>query len=143
MPSDQSGRPFTSIGDTGDLYGRPELPFVPAIRVPAGCDLIFVSGALGAPKAGDEEMDLRAETRRCFENLAAVLALSDAGLADVVSITKLLVDIERDNETIVAVLNEFFPDHLPTSTTFEVARLVPPDLRIEINAIAAVRPADR
>lgn len=132
-------RPFTVVGDAEQLYGFPGLPFVPAIRVPAGCDLIFVSGALGTPRDDDQDTDLRAETRRCFERLAEVLALSGATLDDVVSVTKLLVDIDRDNATVVEVMNEFFP-RLPTSTTFEVSRLVPPDYRLEVNAIAAVRP---
>jgi enamine deaminase RidA (YjgF/YER057c/UK114 family) len=129
--------PFTRLGSTKEMLGV-EYPYVPAIRVPAGCDLVFLSGATGLSRDGEGAPDLRSEVRRAFENLAESLALAGAGFDDVVSITKLLVDIERDNETVVEVMHEFFP-RLPTSTTFEVSRLVPPDLRVEVNAVAAVR----
>lgn len=128
---------FESFGDSEDIYGVPGLPFVPAIRVPANRDLIFVSGVLGPPSADDDEPGMRAEVGRLLRNLERILGLSGASLDDVVSVTKFLVNISRDNSEVVEGMKEFFA-HLPTSTTVEVSRLVPGDLRLEISAVAAV-----
>ena len=117
---------FEVIGDTEELDGIKGLPFVPAIRVPAGRDLIFVSGVLGGPVPGDDATDIRSETHRLFRTMEKVLGWSGATLADVISVNKFLVD-------------EYF-EKFPTSTTVEVPRLVPPDLKLEVSAIAAVLP---
>ncbi|MGY1814920.1 RidA family protein [Blastococcus sp. SYSU D00820] len=124
-------------GTAEELYGRAGLPFVPAIRVPAGMDLVFVAGCLGERDAADDSIE--AETRRLFERMAQVLDASGATFADVVQVQKILVDIDRDNAAVVAVMREYFPT-LPTSMTCQVSRLVPPHLRLEISAIAAVPP---
>lgn len=133
-------RPFTVIGDTEEMTGVAGLPYVPAIRVPAGADLIFVSGVLGGRTAEDTGEDLASEVHRMFRNLQKILGMSGASIADVISVTKVLVDIDRDNDTVVEIMHEYF-DRMPTSTTFEAPRLVPRDLRVEVNAIAAVRPS--
>ena len=130
---------FEVIGDTEELYGIKGLPFVPAIRVPAGRDIIFVSGVLGGPVPGDDATDIRSETHRLFRTMEKVLGWSGATLADVISVNKFLVDVDRDNPTIVEVMGEYF-EKFPTSTTVEVPRLVPPDLKLEVSCIAAVLP---
>jgi enamine deaminase RidA (YjgF/YER057c/UK114 family) len=56
-----------------------------------------------------------------------------------VSVTKYLIDIERDNAVVAEETVAHLP-HLPTSTTVEIARFVPPDLRLEVSAVAVVRP---
>lgn len=132
-------KPFTVIGDTEEMTGIAGLPYVPAIRIPAGADLIFVSGILGGPKSPDDPTDLRSEMHRLFGNLEQVLAMSGASISDVVNVNKFLVDIDRDNEIVVEVMHEYFK-RMPTSTTVEVPRLVPPNLRVEVSAIAAVHP---
>ncbi|MEW2506664.1 RidA family protein [Amycolatopsis sp. CA-161197] len=133
-------KPFTVIDETGEKTGVSGLPLVPAIRIPAGADLIYVSGVLGGPKNPDDPTDLRSEMHRLFANLEHVLALSGATIADVINVGKFLVDVDRDNEIVVEVMREYFK-RMPTSTTVEVSRLVPPNLRVEVSAIAAVRPA--
>ena len=134
----ESAAAFMAHGDSGDLYGSPGLPFVPAIRIPSGGDLVFVSGCLGLPIPGDAEKDVRSEVRRAFRALSRSLAYAGAALDDVVSVTKFLFDLERDNAIVVEETRAHLP-HLPTSTTVEVVRLVPPDLHFEICAVAVVR----
>lgn len=126
-----------SYGDSEQIYGVPGLPFVPAIRVPAGHDLIFASGTLGLTAADGVPGDIRSETRAAIGNLKKILESAGATLDDVISVTKFLVDIARDYPAVKEVVNEYL-GHLPTSTTVEVTRLVPDGARIEINAVAAV-----
>ncbi|MFI5612612.1 RidA family protein [Amycolatopsis sp. NPDC051903] len=134
-PLDDS--PFTPLGDAEELFGVPGLPFTPAIRLKPGTELVFASGCLGPPDGEDDDPSIEAEVRRAYRYLARVLALAGGGLEHVVSVTKFLTNLERDNATVARVTKEVFPI-LPTSTTVEVSRLVPPDLHFEVNAIAAV-----
>ena len=124
-------------------------PFVPAIRVHAGTDLIFISGVLGG---GDEMMpngepappgDIRIEAERVFTRIKDTLALAGGTLGDVVRISKYMTDLDQHG-AVVEVMRKHFGAHLPTSTTVEVRRLVPKGLGLEVDAIAAVpaRPLD-
>ena len=129
-------------GTAEELYGHAGLPFVPAIRVPAGMDLIFVAGCLGGPDGDDDDDGIEAETHRLFKRMSRVLDACGATFDDVVQVQKVLVDMDRDNAKVVGVMREYFAN-MPTSMTFEVPRLVPPQLRLEVSAIAAGRPRER
>lgn len=86
--------------------------------------------------------DLRAQTRRTFDNIAALLASEGATWKDIVRTTCYLRDIERDykafNEERAAFYKEQGLNPLPASTGIQ-AILCRPDLLIEIEAIAMFR----
>jgi 2-iminobutanoate/2-iminopropanoate deaminase len=86
--------------------------------------------------------DLRAQTRRTFDNITALLAAEGATWHDIVRTTCYLRDIERDyqafNEERTAFYKEQILDPLPASTGIQVI-LCRPDLLIEIEAIAMFR----
>jgi enamine deaminase RidA (YjgF/YER057c/UK114 family) len=135
--------PVTEVIMTARHAQLPHLPFVPAIRVRAGADLIFVSGVLGTPEEmapGQEPSpptDIAVEAERIFTRMANVLALSGASLRDIVRVTKYMTDLDL-HPAVVSVMRKHFGDHLPTSTTVEVRRLVPRGFRLEVDAIAAI-----
>jgi 2-iminobutanoate/2-iminopropanoate deaminase len=86
--------------------------------------------------------DLRAQTRRTFDNITALLAAEGATWHDIVRTTCYLRDIQRDyqafNEERTAFYKEQILDPLPASTGIQVI-LCRPDLLIEIEAIAMFR----
>jgi 2-iminobutanoate/2-iminopropanoate deaminase len=86
--------------------------------------------------------DLRAQTRRTFDNITALLAAEGATWKDVVRTTCYLRDIERDykafNEERTAFYTEQRLNPLPASTGIQ-AILCRPDLLIEIEAIVMFR----
>lgn len=86
--------------------------------------------------------DLRAQTRRTFDNIAALLASEGATWKDIVRTTCYLRDIERDykgfNEERAAFYKEQGLNPLPASTGIQ-AILCRPDLLVEIEAIAMFR----
>ena len=88
------------------------------------------------------EGDLRAQTRRTFDNITALLASEGATWKDIVRTTCYLRDIERDykafNEERTAFYEEQGLNPLPASTGIQ-AILCRPDLLIEIEAIAMFR----
>ena len=115
----------------------PTPPFyVPAVR--AG-NTIYVAGQLA--RAADGSIvgvgDMRAQTRKCLENLRIILEAAGARMADVVKITAFMTDMSRAPEA-WEVRTEYFAANPPASTGVEVKALTRPDCLIEIEAIAVV-----
>jgi 2-iminobutanoate/2-iminopropanoate deaminase len=108
-------------------------PYSQAIR---SGRLVFCSGQLALdPKSGAlVEGDIRIQTRRVMDNLAAVLGAADAGWADVVKTTIFLTDL-RDFDAVNAVYAEYFHGVAPARATVQVAAL-PKGGAVEIEAVA-------
>ena len=131
------------------IHPRPPqhaMPFVPGLRVRNCGTLLFLSGATANPLYHKHphdpaeltpSEDIREQTRAVMENLKMVLDAAGATFGDVVQVTKYLTNMDEQDD-IWAVMQEYFGDHLPTSTTIEVSRLVVPGLRLEVDAIAAL-----
>lgn len=98
---------------------------------------VFVSGML----AWDTERrivgvgDVRAQARQALRNVEATLRAAGGTLRSVVKITFYLTDI-RDKAAVWEVRKEMFGDHRPASTLVEVAHLVDPEARLEVEAVA-------
>ena len=78
--------------------------------------------------------DIAAQTRRVFENLAAVLEAGGRSFADVVRTTVFLADM-NDFAAMNEVYGRYFNEPYPARATVQVARL-PKDARVEIDLIA-------
>ena len=109
-------------------------------------DFIFVSGTSSrrpdnsfagakADEFGTTNLDIRAQTRAVIENIDAILARFDAGLADVVEVTSFLVNM-NDFGGYNEVYGEYFDFDGPARTTVAVHQLPHPHLLIEIKAVA-------
>ena len=83
--------------------------------------------------------DFRAQMRRTYQNITALLAAEGATWHDIVRTTCYLRDIDRDyaefNEERTAFFKEQGLDPLPASTGIE-AKLCRPELLVEMEAIA-------
>lgn len=109
-----------------------------------GLVILLISGTASIDDAGNtiHVGDLRAQTRRTFDNITALLASEGATWKDIVRTTCYLRDIERDykefNEERTAFYKEQGLNPLPASTGIQVI-LCRPDLLVEIEAIAMFR----
>jgi 2-iminobutanoate/2-iminopropanoate deaminase len=103
-------------------------------------DLLFISGMVGVDAQGRVvgEGDAARQTRQIFENMKKVLDTAGAGFGDVLKVTVFLTDIE-DRARINPVRQEFFGNARPASTLVQVAKLVRPDLLVEIEAVGLPR----
>jgi len=99
--------------------------------------LVFCSGQVPLdPTTGKlVEGDIKVQTARVCENLAAVLAAQGLSLDNVVKTTVFLADI-RDSPDVNAVYKEYFKAPCPARSCVQVAAL-PLGARLEIEAIAA------
>jgi 2-iminobutanoate/2-iminopropanoate deaminase len=85
--------------------------------------------------------DMRAQTRRVFETIGALLADRGATFADIVNIRTYLTDMSRLREY-GEVRARYLAGALPTSTTVEVARLFRPGALLEVDITAVVPGTD-
>ncbi|MEV5876042.1 RidA family protein [Streptomyces sp. NPDC052101] len=99
-----------------------------------GSALLFLSGQIA------EGATLAEQTRGVFETIDALLKAHGAGLADIINIRTYLTDIGKLDEY-GAVRRQFLTGTPPTSMTFEVPRLFLPEAQVEVEVVAAVRPA--
>ena len=109
-----------------------------SLGVKAG-DLVFVSGTVGWDAKGNVAGDgsVKAQTRQAFENIRSVLEAAGGSLENVVKVTVFLTDPD-DYREMNEVRAEYFPKDPPASSAFAIKRLIPPDLSVEIEAIAVL-----
>ncbi|MFJ9342256.1 RidA family protein [Streptomyces sp. NPDC101733] len=109
-------------------------------------DLVYVSGTsarrpdgtfvgAAADPMGVTDLDVRAQTRAVIENIAALLGAAGGSLADLVSVTTYLVNM-NDFGGYNDVYGEYFDEGGPARTTVAVHQLPHPHLLIEISAVA-------
>src|SRR3974390_822823 len=125
-------------------YDRPS-SFSRGMRLDVGAlAILLISGTASINENGETVHvgDFRAQTRRTFNNISALLASEGATWKDVVRTTCYLRDIDRDyaafNEERTAFYAEQQLDPLPASTGIQ-AKLCRPELLVEIELIAMFR----
>jgi reactive intermediate/imine deaminase len=113
-------------------YGRPTLPFSPAVRVG---DLLFLSGQIGTDGEGRlVSGGIEAETRQTLENIRDVLARTGSSLDRVVKCTVMLADM-REWPAMNAVYATYFPANKPARSALGANGLAL-GARVEIECIA-------
>lgn len=122
-------------------YARPS-SFSRGLRIDIkGVAIVFISGTASLDEQGRtiHVGDFRAQTRRTYENITALLGAEGAAWKDVVRATCYLRDMERDYAAFNEVRTQFFQQEglkpLPASTAIQ-AILCRPDLLVEIEALA-------
>lgn len=143
-------RPVTNLKVLNEAYhyARPS-SFSRGLRVDLnGVAIILISGTASIDENGESIHvgDFRAQTRRTFDNITALLEAEGATWKDIVRTSCYLRDIERDyaafNEERTAFYQEQGLDPLPASTGIQ-AILCRPELLIEIEAIAMIETSGR
>jgi len=99
-------------------------------------ELIFTSGQIPLDPSTQQMVqgDIRVQTERVMDNLAAVLDAAGAGFENVVKATIFVVDL-ADFATVNEIYGKRFPRSPPARSTVQVAAL-PKGARVEIELIA-------
>jgi enamine deaminase RidA (YjgF/YER057c/UK114 family) len=100
-------------------------------------NLIFVTGTAPADDSGEVYApgDAYRQARRCFEIIALHLRKLGSELCDVTRTRMYVTDITRWEE-FGRAHHECFGEHPPATTMVEVARLIDPEMLIEVEADA-------
>lgn len=102
--------------------------------------IVHVSGQVPARSDGSvvDPTDVAAQAAQVFDNLQIALAAAGAGWGDVVKLGYFLIDL-ADLPVVREVRDRYLdPAHLPASSLVQVAGLVHPDFRVEIDAVAVL-----
>lgn len=140
--------PIENKAVLNEAYDYPQkVSFTRGMRVELdSCTMLFISGTASVNEEGESihPGDLKAQTRRTFENIKGLLEAEGADWHDVVRTTCYLADFRHYDE-FNEVRNAFYEaqglDPLPASTCIE-ARICRPELLVEIEGIAMI-PKDR
>lgn len=120
------------------------------VTIKPGMKLLFISGSV--PMGPDGKIvgkgDLKAQMKKCIENIKLTVEAEGGTLKDVVSLIYFTTDeaeLMKTGEWRVKQFPELFGkvvgDQTGTSSTaVQVVRICDPDQLIEINAIAAIDP---
>ena len=116
--------------------GAPVSHYTDAVRFG---DLLFISGIVATDGDGNVvgKADAAAQAAKIFENMGKILAAEGCGFGDVLKVTVFLRNMEH-RAVINPVRQEVFGDTRPASTLVEIAKLVDPDMLIEIEAVAGI-----
>jgi enamine deaminase RidA (YjgF/YER057c/UK114 family) len=141
------------------LSGDARLPFSPGVKIPAGYDIYYFSGATAAvanptaPKGSVESYgDIATQTRSALDSLKSSLAKFGLTFADVVQARVFMtrdpskaggVDFARMSKVWGTEFGTASQPSKPVRAAVEVAGLIAPGLLIEIEMTAAKKPAPR
>ena len=106
------------------------------VEVPAGARLLFTNGQVGTKPDGVTPEATADQAEVIFGRLKAILEAANMTLGDVVRFDVYLTD-QADVKTFVEVRDSLMGDHKPAATLLVVKGLARPELKIEIEAVAA------
>ncbi len=106
------------------------------VEVPAGARLMFTNGQVGTKPDGTTPEATADQAEVIFGRLKVILEAANMTLGDVVRFDVYLTD-QADVKTFVEVRDRFMLDHKPGATLLVIKGLARPELKIEIEAVAA------
>ena len=107
-----------------------------AVEVPAGARLLFTNGQTGTKPDGSIPAATEDQAVVVFERLEIILEAANMTFRDVVRFNAYLTD-ESDTQAFLDVRDHVMSGHKPAMTFFFINSLVRPELKIEIEAVAA------
>ena len=119
-----------------DAVRRPFALYSHAVEVPAGARLLFASGQLGIPPDDHVPEAAGAQADLCFRAVAAILAASGMGLADLVRINAYVTD-RAYLQPYMAARDRHVATPPPASTLMIVSGFTRPEFKVEVEVIAA------
>jgi 2-iminobutanoate/2-iminopropanoate deaminase len=106
------------------------------VEVPSGARLLFTNGQVGTRHDGSTPTTTAEQAEIVFGRIKAVLAAANMALSDIVRLTVFLTD-QEDVSTFVDARDRVMGDHKPGAIILIVMGLARPELKIEIETIAA------
>lgn len=110
-----------------------------AVLIPPGAAILVSSGQIGMLKDGTIPEDTEQQIEAAFDNVEAVLRAAGMTMSDVVKMTTFITD-PRYRDTFRVVRAKRVDNPPPSSTRIVVTSLSMPEMKVEIEIIAAKVP---
>ena len=105
------------------------------VTVPAGTDLIFLSGQVGVRPDGTTPSSIAEQADQVFANIVAHLKFHGLEPSSIIKLTTFMV-AGQDGDAVRAARIKHLGPHRPASTAVFIAELVEPEWYVEVEAIA-------
>lgn len=106
------------------------------VVVPAGTELIYLSGQLGVASDGSAPATIAEQADLVFKNITSLLQAHGLEPSSIVKLTTFMV-AGHDGDAVRAARVKYLGSHRPASTAVFVSQLVDPAWFVEVEAIAA------
>lgn len=111
--------------------------YVHAVLIPSGADVLHISGQVGADAEGNVPDDPARQAENAWSNVMAIVREAGMDSSHIAKLTAYIVD-EAAFPAYAAARNRDLPEgNRVAATAVYVPRLVKPEWKIEIEAIAA------
>ncbi|MEM8810508.1 MAG: RidA family protein [Cyanobacteria bacterium P01_G01_bin.38] len=121
-------------------YPHLDAPVGPYVHGVAYNGLLFLSG-LTAFNTPAQDQDLPTQADAVFNQLGSILEAEGTGFENLLKVTIFVTEF-GEIDKFRDVLFSTYQDNLPASSLIQVRQLFSPDLKIEVDAIAAFMPND-
>ncbi len=106
--------------------------------VPVGYRLLVIAGQIGNVADGGIVDGLEAQYEQAISNINAIVASEGGDSTNIARITVFLAEKPSAGDMIAAAMQKHFPSGPPAMSWIYVSELFSPEVKIEIEAIAAV-----
>jgi 2-iminobutanoate/2-iminopropanoate deaminase len=108
------------------------------VSVPAGTELIFISGQVGMRPDGTTPATMSEQADQVFANIVALLNAHGLDATRIIKLTTFMV-AGHDGDAVRAARRKHLGAHRPASTAVFASQLVDPAWFVEVEAVAAKR----
>ncbi len=117
-------------------YPHLDAPVGPYVHAVSYDGLLYLSGltAFGTPAQGH---DLPTQAEAVFEQMGSIFAAESINFSNLIKVTIFVTEFEEVDK-LRNVLFQTYQNNLPASSLIQVKSLFAPDLKIEVEAIAAL-----
>ena len=105
--------------------------------IPANRRLLVLAGQIGNVMNGEILNGVEAQYHQALDNINSIVISEGGTIRDIARITIFLTE-KADNALIKKSNKQYFSDHPPAMSWIYVSELFRPDVKVEIEAIAAV-----
>ncbi|MDP6174497.1 MAG: RidA family protein [Rhodospirillales bacterium] len=116
--------------------GAPAAPYSHCAEINPGARYLFCAGQTGRGQDGEALVGIEAQAERVFERLRIILEEAGMGPENVVKMTQYVVDPD-EIPIVLAARAHMLGEIKPPDTLLCIARLAHPDLRLEVELVAA------
>ncbi|MCW9705510.1 Rid family hydrolase [Fodinibius salsisoli] len=139
MNTNQAEQKKHEISNPTTLYDPTDFGYSHIATVPPNSTMIYVAGQGGGQHQQDTIANFRSQVHQAFENLRLALASQNSSMQDVVKLTTLVVNHNKDKHRVLIEesLNHWSDKKFPTQSLIPVSRLAVEGMLFEVEAIAA------